>query len=516
MVPPSVLGGVQLDSPAQNQGNPTYIPADPAMDHEVRALHQLARRGAIPCDVAERQINMYLPAAAHDALIIQRDGAVKPRWLLLPITDTPHHTLLPDLGGFTHSILARTPIPGALSTVLEQSIPSLRNTQRSCPFRDYQDVLLNLVLALLLGLYQGNTVKRPDFAVRSHAYTRIHALLTASRLRQSLFCRANQPVLVVACMEYVARVLPVHMPAQAAYLTGRDPSSPLFFRRLPLLCDELRQSLDSLEAVAWPKLRAQCVALIEKVARLKKAGSVPANREALLNLSSLQGVYGPSVMRHWEAPRLHGTKLTGEYRLLAQALGLDEPLLRLIQRNVQAYPLPPNLRRMQAEGLARAGPGGARSAYLSTRLTLCAHCIVAGKSVEQTRLRLNTLTQRLLCSCCGRDELISVDMLGRVLRHRQQFFVLCPSCTTIHPYRGEQLWHGAPCEHRPPQRRPKVQPKPRHPCAVCSEPTTMPAVERVDHLQGVMREFFFCQRHSPRPDALRHCRNARQLEEQCA
>lgn len=514
MVPPSVLGGVDLD-PTPHQSAP-FIPSDPGMDREVRALHQLARRGAIPCDVAERQINMYLAAAAHRSLLRE----VPPRWLLLPITDTPHHSLLPDLGGFTHNILARTPIPGALSTVLEQSIPSLRNTQKPCPFQDYQDVLLNLVLALLLGLYPGNTVKRPDFLVRSHAFAKIHALLTASRLRQSLFCRANQPVIVVACMEYVARVLPVHMPAQAAYLTGRDPSSPLFFRRLPLLCDEFRQSLDSPEAVRWPQLRAACANLIDKVARLKKAGSVPANRDPHLNHPSNNnppgGHAGTSVMQHWEAPKLHGTKLSGEYRLLAQALGLNEPLLRAIQNSVQIFALPPNLRALQEAALVRAGPGGTRSAYLSTRLMLCAHCIVAGKNVEQTRLRLNTLTQRLLCSCCGRDELISVDMLGRVLRHKQQFFVLCPSCTTIHPYTGEQLWHNAPCTHRTLQRRPKVQPKARHPCTICSEPTTMPPIERVDHLQGVMREFFFCQRHAPRPDALRHCKNARQLEEQCA
>ncbi len=506
MVPVSVLEGITT---TDNTGS--YIPFDAAMNHEVHALHYLAKRGLIPSDVAERQLNSYLAAASADLVV--RAG-VRPRALLLPLADTPHHTLLPDLGNVTHNILAKTPIPGALSFVLEQSMPSLRHTQRACQFKDFQDVLLNLVLAFLLGLYQGSTVKRPDFACRCALYARIHALLTSTRMRQTSFCAANQPLLVVACMEYVARVLPVYMPAQAAYLNARDPSCAQFFRRIPTLCDELRQGFDSTHALSWRQLQASCLSLIDKVSRLRKAGSLAPMRDiSHATASQLAAAGDVAVIEHWKAPMLN-TQSPSEYRLLAEALGLNDGLLRIIQRHVQLYPLPSNLRRMQVQALARHGGGNARSAYLATRLPVCAYCIVAGRSIEHTRLRLNTLTEQLLCSFCARDDLISIDMLGRVLRHKQNFFIMCPSCTKIRPYKGEQVWSDEPCAHATQQRRQKIAPKPRHPCIICSETTVNASVERVDHLSGVMRSFVFCQRHMPRLDALRNCMNARQLETQ--
>lgn len=480
------------------------------MNHEVAALHYLARCGDIPHDVAERQLNSYLAAANADTAVCP---GLKPRWLLLPIVDTPHHSILPDLGNVIHNILAKTPLPTALSFVLEQSLPSLRHTQRTCAFRDSQDVLLNLVLALLLGLYCGPTVKRPDFVVRSRVYASIHGLLTSTRGTQTAFCLANQPLLVVACMEYVARIVQVHMSPQAAFLTNRDASSNLFFRRIPVLCDELRQDIRIVRGrVQWKHLRVACLGLVDKVSRIKKAGSsIPMRDPFHTSAGALPSPASLSVVDHWQAPKLN-SQSPGEYRLLAEALSLNEPLLRIIQHNVQLYKLPANLQQKQVAALAEKGVGNIRAAYLSSRLAVCAHCVVAGRGVEHTRLRLNTLTDQLMCTDCGRSELLFIDMLGHVLRHKQIFFVLCPSCTSVHPYKGEQMWSSSPCSHRTSHRRQKPAPKARHPCVICSELTANAPVERVDHLSGEMRGFTFCQRHMPRLDALRDCTNARQLE----
>jgi hypothetical protein len=46
---------------------------------------------------------------------------------------------------------------------------------------------------------------------------------------------------------------------------------------------------------------------------------------------------------------------------------------------------------------------------------------------------------------------------------------------------------------------------------VCSELALAHAVRRVDQLTGEMHEFHYCQRHTPRPEAVRLCVNARQL-----
>ena len=110
-MPPSLLEGVSKTGPTG-----AFFPDCPRLDREVDALHQLARSGAIPADVAERQINTYLLAAG-----IPGAPAWLRRKLVLPITDGPHHSLLPDLGHVVHRILAKCPLPGSLSAALRLS-----------------------------------------------------------------------------------------------------------------------------------------------------------------------------------------------------------------------------------------------------------------------------------------------------------------------------------------------------------------------------------------------------------
>jgi hypothetical protein len=179
------------------------------------------------------------------------------------------------------------------------------------------------------------------------------------------------------------------------------------------------------------------------------------------------------------------------------------------------YPLPANLREMQVAALARASVGRACATFLKTRHQICMRCVLGGKTPQPLRLRLDTLRQTLICSACMGDELASIDLVGRVLRHKRQHLVLCPSCVRVQVYSGqEQLWAGASeCAHQPLSRDvPGTRCK--GPCVVCAEPAQH-TVERVDHLTGQMRQFRFCQRHIPRLDALASCVNARQMDAYC-
>jgi hypothetical protein len=496
MPPAALLGGCPTGSPPGR-----YLANHPELDREVGALHALARTGAMPIDAAERQLNTYLPLAAQASLPVP-----SARWLLLPIADAPHHSLLPDLGYVTHRILARCPLPCSASALLEQCLPSLRCQPRTPSFRDSQDVLLNLALALLLGLYPGGTVKRPEFHARARAYARVHVLLTSAAERQTHFCRLHMPVLLVAGMEYVARVLPACMPAQAHHLTGRDAASAVFFRRVPTLCDEFRQTLDTAEATAWPAVRAACVDILEKLARLKKSSAPPQPKTvSTLHTRHLE----PSL--HWSAPLLLGGGCPHEYRLLGQGLGLCGAVLREIQQDFRVFPLPGNLRQMQLDRLREAGATSAsRAAYLKTRLLICTRCALGCKNLQLSRLRLDTLQQRLICSTCRGLDLLSIDMIGRVLQHKRQFYYLCPHCVTVRPYNEEQAWLPGPCAHAPSRLR-KSSLKPRWPCTVCSDPVALHPVERVDHVEGVLRPFYFCQRHMPPTYLLNECYNARQM-----
>ena len=567
--------------PVHNQT--LYIPECTGLNAQVCALHTLARTGQISADTAERQINTYLLAAR--AASERKKQAVPLKWLVLPLTDAPHHTLMPDLGQIIHRVLARDPIPCALSAVVEQSIPRFRHTSRSISYQDSQPVLISLVMGLLLGLYHGSSVKKPGFWTRSILFSRIHSLLVSTPEEQTSFCKHNEEIVLLASMEYLARVLQMHMPVQYRLLMEEDSAAAGFFRRIPVLCDELRQWLDeyrhhgSEEEGFWEGIRLSCATRVERVSRLKRSSCgahqpIPSLNPAKNPTGTVHGSNGgqqqvtanantchpPTMVSRgdgrmapthgsvrgvaeacWNVPVLHNAT-ADEYRLLGLGLGLPGAYIQHIQRSVQMFSLPGNLKRLQMERLEAAGPEGQRAAYLQSRWYICTHCMITNQKTQHhsTRLRLDTLSQRLVCATClSPDSVVAVNMLGRIMVLYKTHYYLCPQCTLVHAYvgGGEQPWVPADlasdggrgcCHDSQHQGRARGQQltgtsggnsstqsgkgsKRKERCCVCSEHALIPTARRVDHLTGEMTEFHYCQRHMPRTETARKCVNSRQL-----
>jgi hypothetical protein len=523
--PTALLEGVILEidtgsSPPHNYTE-VFVSRCQKLDREVHAIHHLARVGTLPTEDAERQLNTYLLAA------VAPTG--DPKSLILPLADAPQPGMLPDLGHMIHRVMARDPIQCCLSVVIEQCIPSLRHTTRSISFTDSQDVILNMVMGMLLGLYPDNT-KKPGFRVRAQLYCQMHCLLTSSKETQTEFCKNNEEVIILACMEYIARIVPVYMPVQALMLTSKDSPTAGFYRRIPGLCDELRQSLDEAvderPAACWELVRTICSGKVAKVSRLKRVPVLTSQREAAAcsnntgNTSSSVGGMQDDVYRYLEVPRLHAAT-TDEFKLLASGLNLKPSLLQLIQTEVQISPLPRNLLEVQWLALQELAGSSQRKAYLRSRRYLCIHCLLthAAKTSPMATLRLDTLQQRLVCATCLKHELVCVNLLGRILSFRKQQYYLCPQCMTVQQYRasGEQVWvdccipSGHSCMHTIQEAKGSGGPKRKPACFLCFEPSATQTVERVDHLTGELVLFHYCQRHAPRLDTVAKCSNARQL-----
>ena len=309
---------------------PPIITTCPKLDRQIHALHALARSGVIPLDTADRQLNSYLLAAAR------RVPGIPPRLLVMPIADAPHHTVLPDLGNVIHGILAHSPMPGSLSAVLEQCLPAWRHSTRPITYQDSQDVLLNVALALLLGLYPGGTVKRPRFEARADLFARIHLLLTETQEAKTTFCQKHPDIILMACMEYTARMLPINIPSQHAFIQERDPSTAMYFRRIPALGDELRETLDSIQPPDWCQIQSLAASMVERVTRLKKSGPAQPMQEHV-STEYLHHLSREALVSHWDAPRLHGIPNTEEFRVLGLGMQLQGRLLSHIQREVQVH-----------------------------------------------------------------------------------------------------------------------------------------------------------------------------------
>ena len=365
---PPVLEGGSMHGPTLSDPKLTYVQGCPDLDDEVQALHDLARIGVIPAEAAERQINTYLLVASHTKLL-HRLAPSRRRWLLLPITDAPHHGVVPDIGHIILRVMARDPIPSAVSAVIEQCIPSMRHVCRPVQYTDSQDILLNLVLALLLGLFPGSP-KKPEFSRRAMIWAGVHTVLTSSRERQTAFLTTHQDLVLLACMEYLARIVPLYMPAQDVFLTGHDAPSAGFFKRIPPVCDEFRQFLDECSCahgVPWPAILAACTANVERVSRLKR--NQPCHQPQKDGPRGDHHRTNPkpeSITAHWDAPKLLDNPTPDEYRLLGLSLNLQGGVVMQIQRDLQVYDLPSNLARLQYERLLEFSQGETRIAHLRT------------------------------------------------------------------------------------------------------------------------------------------------------
>ena len=370
VVPPGLLGGGKMLGPTlTNKYDCQYIPDCPDMDEEVQALHDLARNGEISAETAERQINTYLLVASHREI----PHGLPPerlRWLLLPITDVPSVGLLPDLGQVIHRILTKDPLPSAITKVLQQCIPSMRHVSRiTCSYQDSHDILLTLVQALLFGTFPG-AAKRPGFAARVILWRRTHSLLTMSREAQTEFLERHQDMLYLASMEYIARVVPVYMPAQDAILTGREAVSAPFFRRIPPLCDEFRQLIDDTRQgglMPWAEMQEVCAGYVERVSRLKRSHSTSHSKDGARETAPRLPL--SNIIDYWSVPQLHGgpSSCKDEYRLLGHSLGLHGSVIMQIQRDLQISLLPDNLRKLQIQRLLSHSAGEMRTLFLRTR-----------------------------------------------------------------------------------------------------------------------------------------------------
>ena len=299
----------------------------------------MARTGELSSEDAERQINTYLMAAAFVSK--KSPHNMNPRWLIMRLNDAPQAANLPDLGQALHRVMMRDPIPCSLSKVIEQSIPCLRHSMRVITYTDSQPVILSLVMATLLGTYPSNA-KKTVFSVRVEMFRRMHSLLTSSPEEQTRFCSENEPVVLLSCMEYVSRIAPLFMPVQHAFMTSCDASTAAFLRRIPPLCDELRQTLNEQGCMSWPLLRQGCLELVQKVSRFKRC------HRSIPRCHAQPPCQHENIVAHWDAPFLPSMR-EHEYRLLASGLGLNASTIQYMQQSLGVWPLPNNLTKIQVQ-----------------------------------------------------------------------------------------------------------------------------------------------------------------------
>jgi len=321
-----------------------FIPGQPQLNQEISRLHaELAHD-----DFAQTKIDRHLLAAGAAWRSVDLGFPLK--LLVLSQQDTPQYSALPDLGPVLRSCLvSRKWGENLLHYCLHSCLPIPKSTVKA-PLPDPRScaILLNILLATLLGLYP-NTTKRPPFVVRAKLFSRVHALLTANYEAQYNFATKHVDLLVFSLGEYICRLLPALFPAEYLAICGAQTVES-FFLQGPGIFEFFRQDTLDHGEEPWHKLCFAARESHDKLCRMYRSKCrLPSQQkrlqpcEASFNLLSA-AMKSPQIVTY-PCHKAQEKLLGNEYAILLESDNMSD--VAAIHSLVKTAPLPASIAEEQ-------------------------------------------------------------------------------------------------------------------------------------------------------------------------
>lgn len=483
-------------------------------------------------------IDTYLPCCA-----LARSGVkcVLPlsRYRFLPC-DAPQVANLPDLGNvIRQSMICAKSHKNTAKTLLEQIMVSLFKAQNRNP-RTYNNmqpdtaslsVLLNLLLALLLGLYP-HAQRKPTWDARVNIWRRVHCLLTSSPDQQWGFVCNNWIIIQVAVCEYICQISQLYMPVETGYIEPWLQVTSKNSQAVTNRTDNFRHDHIDDGNESWEQWSAALAPICDIVVRglrvnpetrikkRKHSSSDFSDANAGSNVSKLLDEFRITV--YPIHARVMG-KLDAEYDLFT--LGLNAQIHDFVAISF----LPPNLVELQKRNLDELMQQCEWKAHLMRVHTMCLECamksVVAELRVAICSFPLNkshsTTPYEVTCSLHDTKSIVNIDMIGKVLRLGNQRFIWAPCCRKVQPYKGDSdfLWkcsfdglHNGICNHSHCHQSWKKSSRKNLQCFMCESHTGLTPIHNVlDHHNFKLVDIHACCRHFPTQENMKEATNIDQL-----
>lgn len=109
-----------------------------------------------------------------------------------------------------------------------------------------------------------------------------------------------------------------------------------------------------------------------------------------------------------------------------------------VHSSIQCHPLPSAVRRMQGEALWQMHSSCYRKHYSAHNITFCLLCAMNERGVRN-KMRMSITTGETSCDSCPKGTVVTVNMLGVILKICNTSYYMCPCCTKIQVWRGDGL-----------------------------------------------------------------------------
>lgn len=475
-----------------------YCASDAVIDAELTELHGQLTMGITQAQV-EIDRRVFACIAAEEGWCsdpVYR--AIPLQWLYVAPEHTLQYSTLPDLARFIvptsdhglrlFEILMHNAIPclrkgraahNAFDTHADTKSAKRRKIE---PFHVSETTACIHVLgALFLGLYPTSN-KKPVFAVRKRLLRVIRTLVSMHITRQVRFLSRVPNLLRLAFMEYTVNVTRDYCPCEFTYYNSIKGMS-VYYQICSNICDSMR--MDMLQDPgkcdapdAFEAFEAHATLLVERFTRTCKfrvhkedQNQVQVHRRRIQTWRKEIGSDIKQIAAALnDALALPTTETPGSLRVFMLEDGRDahhrygnviaSSVMESIQHNVQCFPLPFNLTVQACEALTRFQANPQKVTECS-HVRACLWCMNRSMSSPLTgNLRLDVDKNELSCATCRNGvPIVSINMIGRVLRISGTYYYLCPGCVRIHPWQGTGHEFSGTCMCCTPSNRPTRTPK---------------------------------------------------------
>lgn len=346
-------------------------------------------------------------------------------------------------------------------------------------------VYINTLLGLLLGLYP-QCSKRPGFNMRVRILRAVRVLLTSSPQVQIDFIMKHVSLIRLAMVEYFANVLELYCPVEyqllkrhidiSAYVNLCRSSCDLF--RVNNLSENIQEQ-NTKTSIDWALLDSMAYKMTDKIIRstrveTKLVNYVEVHHKSIKKLVSSDIYKEPALCDEFlsivkdcavaccqdDHSYLYQKMLTDKSVSTGEVTTDSRNSAREIIRNstldlnlvvsdihsvIQATILPANFVLEQIRTLQRLYKYDPIQLLVACKKRICLHCVLriapkqfALEEMINGNVRMHLDTDEVLCNrCMSGAHMISIDLIGRVLRINQQYLYICVFCGGVHQWRAD-------------------------------------------------------------------------------
>lgn len=300
---------------------------------------------------------------------------------------------------------------------------------------------INVLHGTLLKLYPLGA-KTPTFNAKVNVMQRMMSITSGMTTAEQLEFLRRYPALVRICfMEYSMNALLDWLPVERELLfesgafSQHRAAMQAYISVLVPTCDVFRRDFVQSGSESWEKLNAAASSCIDRCIRVCKF-KLFRMPEAIIR--------GP----HCTGNTFSAAFLEGGMPMIAcREMAVMHPLLQgnahaescfLLHSNLKVLPLPECVAFSQLDALDRAHSLCSKRLSAAQRLSFCCLCAINGRGsatgsnpFSSSKLRMCCHTGKLYCTVCTKGTVVTVNMVGVLLKICATYYFMCPCCTKV-------------------------------------------------------------------------------------